>query len=150
MLEFTQIEHNSSSYRDLVRFRRRILRAPLGLDFTPQQLEGEQADIHIGVYSRGELVGCAVLTLVDNSNSAIVKLRQMAVDPDHQGRGIGTQIVNFAEKLSAQRGYRETYPTRARNRGALLRKSRLRREGRNFYGSDDTSPKNGQATSGLT
>jgi predicted GNAT family N-acyltransferase len=59
------------------------------------------------VYSRGELVGCAVLTLVDNSNSGIVKLRQMAVDPDHQGRGIGTQIVNFAEKLSAHRGYRE-------------------------------------------
>ncbi len=107
MLEFAQIHYNSSRYRDPVEFRRRILRAPLGLDFTPEQLAEEQADIHIAAYLDGELVGCVVLTAVDGSHSSVVKLRQMAVDPGHQGRGVGVQIVAFAEKLAADRGYRE-------------------------------------------
>jgi len=107
VLEFVQVEYNSSRYRDLVEFRRRILRTPLGLDFTPQQLAKEQADIHIASYLDGELVGCVVLTAVDGSHGSVVKLRQMAVDPDRQGRGIGGQIVSFAEKLAAKRGCRE-------------------------------------------
>ena len=107
MLEFAAIDANSSRYRDLVEFRRRILRRPLGLDFTPEQLAEEQGDIHIAVYLDGEPVGCVVLTAVDGSHGAVVKFRQMAVDPDHRGRGIGAQIVAFAEKLAAERGYRE-------------------------------------------
>ena len=106
-MEFVQIDYDSSRYCDLVNFRRRVLRAPLGLDFTPQQLAMERADIHVAAYLHGELVGCAILTAADDSYGRTVKLRQMAVDPDHQGRGIGTQIVNFAEALSAERGYRE-------------------------------------------
>lgn len=107
VFELAQIDANSSRYRDLVEFRRRILRTPLGLDFTPEQLAKEQADIHIAAYLDGELVGCVVLTAVDGSQGSVVKLRQMAVDLDRQGRGIGAQIIAFAEKLAAERGYRE-------------------------------------------
>jgi predicted GNAT family N-acyltransferase len=107
VLEFAQIDTNSSRYCDLVAFRRRILRAPLGLDFTPEQLAKEQADIHLGGYSQGRLVACVVLTGVDGSHGSQVKLRQMAVDPDFQGRGIGARLLAFAEKVSAERGYRE-------------------------------------------
>jgi hypothetical protein len=70
VLEFAQIDANSSRYRDLVEFRRRILRRPLGLDFTPEQLAEEQADIHIAAYLDCELVGCVVLTAVDGSQIA--------------------------------------------------------------------------------
>ena len=107
MLEFAQIDANSSGYRDLVEFRRRILRTPLGLDFTPEQLAKEQADIQIGAYLDGQLVGCAVLSAVDESHGLVVRLRQMAVDPDRRGRGVGAEILAFAEKLAAERGYRE-------------------------------------------
>ena len=106
MLELARIDRNSARYRALVEFRRRILRTPLGLDFTPQELVKEQADIHIAAYLDGELVGCVVLTAVDTSNG-VVKLRQMAVHPDHQGCGIGAQIVCFAEELAAERGFRK-------------------------------------------
>ncbi len=30
----------------------------------------------------------------------------MAVDPDHQGRGVGAEIVVFAGALAAERGFR--------------------------------------------
>jgi GNAT superfamily N-acetyltransferase len=104
VLEFAQIDCGSDRHRELVAIRRLILRKPLGLDFTPRELAEEQADIHIGAYFAGELVGCVVLTAVDSS---VVRLRQMAVHPDHQGRGIGAQIVSFAEALAAERGYRD-------------------------------------------
>ena len=105
-MEFARIEHNSNRYRDLVALRRRVLRSPLGLDFTEEQLEKERADIHIAAYLQGKLVGCVVLT-ADKSHGSLVKLRQMTVDPDHQGRGIGKRLVTFAEGLSAEMGYRE-------------------------------------------
>ena len=31
----------------------------------------------------------------------------MTVDPGHQGRGVGKRLIAFAEKLSAEMGYRE-------------------------------------------
>jgi predicted GNAT family N-acyltransferase len=107
LLEFARVEHNSARYRDLVALRRRVLRTPLGLDFTPEQLEEERADVHIAAYSQGELVACVALRAADKSHGAPVKLRQMAVDPDHQGLGLGKRLVVFAEKLAAEGGYRE-------------------------------------------
>jgi predicted N-acetyltransferase YhbS len=107
VLEFAQIDAGSSRYRELVDLRRRILRTPLGLDFAPEQLAKEQADTHIAAYLDGRLIGCVILTGVEGSDGSVVQLRQMAVDPGHQGRGIGAEIVAFAEKLAAERGYRE-------------------------------------------
>ena len=104
MLELGEVDYGSERYRELVALRRRILRTPLGLDFTAEQLAAERADIHIAAYLEGELVGCVVLTAVDGST---VKLRQMAVVPDLQGRGLGARIVAFAERRAAERGCRQ-------------------------------------------
>ena len=104
VLELGEVDYGSNLYREVVALRRHILRTPLGLDFTAEQLWAERADFHIAAYLDGELVGCVVLTPVDEST---VKLRQMAVRSDHQGRGLGARIVAFAERLAAQRGCRE-------------------------------------------
>jgi predicted N-acetyltransferase YhbS len=106
VLEFMQVEHDSSRYRDLVELRRRVLRIPLGLDFTARQLAEEKEDIHIAAYWDGELVGCVLLRAVDAPHGAVVQLRQMTVDPEHQGRGIGAKILAVAEELAAERGFR--------------------------------------------
>lgn len=106
VLEIAEVEYNSDRYRDVVNLRRRVLRTPLGLDFTSEQLAEERADVHLAARLGGELVGCAILSPVDSSQG-VVKLRQMAIDPDHQGRGIGAQIVAFAEQLATARGHRQ-------------------------------------------
>lgn len=104
MLEIAQIDYGSGHYRDAVKLRRRVLRRPLGLDFTDEQLAQERVDTHIAAYLDGELVGSLILTKLDGS---VVKLRQMVVRPDRQGRGLGARMVAFAEKLVAERGCRE-------------------------------------------
>jgi predicted GNAT family N-acyltransferase len=96
------IKHGTPEYDDLVELRREILRRPLGLVFTPEQLAQEKNEIHVGAYENGALVGCCVLTPVDNNT---IQLRQMAVAQNVQTKGIGKKIIAFAEKISKEKGY---------------------------------------------
>lgn len=98
-----QIQHNSAEYRQMVALRYEILRKPLGLEFKPEELEREKDDILIGSFDEDELLGCCLLTRLDKET---VKLRQMAVQNNLQGKGIGELIVHFAENLARDRGYR--------------------------------------------
>ena len=108
MLEFARIEHNSDRYRDLVALRRRVLRAPLGLDFTSEQLEKERDDVHIAAYLQDRLVACVSLTAADvNRMDRLSGCGKWRLIPDHQGRGVGKRIIAYAERLSAEMGYRE-------------------------------------------
>jgi len=98
------IAHNSPQYDEMLTVRRRILRAPLGLDFTPEQLAGEKDDVLVAAYSDGVIVGCLVLTAEEGGR---VHMRQVAVDAAMQGRGIGSEMVAFSEQVAAEYGYKE-------------------------------------------
>ncbi len=84
--------------------RRRVLREPLGLSFTTSELEAEISDFHIGFFHLNDLQGC--LILVPQSRT-VIKMRQVAVEPEAQGQGIGRRLIEFAEDFSIRRGYRE-------------------------------------------
>ena len=71
------IEHGTPEYQKMVKLREDILRKPLGLGFTTNELEQEK----------------------------IVRLLQMAVLNDLQGKGIGRAIMHFAENIARDRGY---------------------------------------------
>jgi predicted GNAT family N-acyltransferase len=88
------IPHGSPDYAAAVNLRRAILRTPLGLDFTPAQLAAEAGDIHLAAFAEGELAGTVLLTDYD---AQTMKLRQMAIDEAHQGKGIGAQLLAAAE-----------------------------------------------------
>ncbi|MCU0396331.1 MAG: GNAT family N-acetyltransferase [Chitinophagaceae bacterium] len=99
-----QIEHGSTRYQQMVQLREEILRRPLGLSFTPEQLEAEKDDILIGAFDEGKILGCCILTEVAPDT---VKLRQMAVSNKLQHMGIGYTIMQFAENLARDKGYRK-------------------------------------------
>jgi amino-acid N-acetyltransferase len=50
----------------------------------------------------GRVVGCVHL---DEYSPSLVEVRSLAVDPAHQGRRIGTSLVNAAEELARGREY---------------------------------------------
>ena len=96
------VEYGSPNYRACVELRNTILRRPLGLILTPEQIQTEADDIHIGYLKDSLLVGCVVLTPL---SSLHVRLRQMAVHPAFRGRGIGTALVSYSEQDVRTRGF---------------------------------------------
>jgi len=97
------VAHASPEYWETVELRRRILRTPLGLDFTPGELANEVADFHVAGFDQNRLVGCLVLTPLDGVD---IKMRQVAVDDRIQRRGIGTGLVAFSESFARSHGFR--------------------------------------------
>jgi predicted GNAT family N-acyltransferase len=97
-----QIDHNSDFYKSCVALRYEVLRKPLGLNFTEEELDAESHDIHIACIDDDEVLGCCVLSKLDDQ---ILRLRQMAVSTKSQGKGIGESIMLFAKKLALDKGY---------------------------------------------
>src|SRR5436190_5029152 len=87
-----QIDHGSKEYQQMVKLRYEIMRKPLGLSFSPEELAKEKNDILICAFDEDELMGCCILTKM---NDGCVRLRQMAVQKNMQGKGIGESMVTF-------------------------------------------------------
>ena len=100
-----QIYHGSKEYQQMVALRMEILRKPLGLSFTPDELAKEKEDILIGAFDEEKLLACCLLTKTDESKC--LKLRQMAVQNNLQGKGIGASMMNFAELVARDKGYKK-------------------------------------------
>jgi len=98
-----QIDHGSKEYRQMVELRNEILRKPLGLSFKKEELTREKDDILIGAFEEDKMLGCCLLTKVDKDN---VRLRQMAVQNNLQGKGIGAAMLNYAENVARDAGYK--------------------------------------------
>jgi ribosomal protein S18 acetylase RimI-like enzyme len=98
------IDHGSREYQQMVHLRNEILRRPLGLQFTPEELEKEKEEILIGAFEEEKMLGCCML-IVEAPDS--VRLRQMAVLNNLQGKGIGRALMQFAENIARDRGFQK-------------------------------------------
>ena len=97
------IDHGTKEYQQMVKLRDDILRRPLGLSFSSEELENEKDNILIGAFEDGNILACCMLV---EERSDIVKLRQMAVLNVVQGKGIGRALMQFAENLARDHGYK--------------------------------------------
>ena len=98
-----QIYHGSKEYDQMVKLRYEIMRKPLGLNFDEEELKREKDDILIGAFEEEVIIGCCLLTKID---SHCTRLRQMAVQKSRQGMGIGESMMQFAENIARDRGFR--------------------------------------------
>jgi predicted GNAT family N-acyltransferase len=97
------IDHGTKEYQQMVKLRDDMLRKPLGLSFSPKELEEEKDNLLIGAFEDGNILGCAMLV---EEKPHVVKLRQMAVLNYVQGKGIGRALMQFAENLARDHGYK--------------------------------------------
>ena len=96
------IDHGTKEYQQMIKLREDILRKPLGLAFTPDELENEKENLLIGAFEDGQILGCCMIV---EENPGMAKLRQMAVLNALQGKGIGRALMQFAENLARDHGY---------------------------------------------
>ena len=99
-----QIDHGSTEYMQMVELRNEILRKPLGLTFAHDELGREKEDILIGAFEEDRILGCCLLT---KEGAKAVRLRQMAVQNSVQGKGIGATMMNYAENVARDSGYKK-------------------------------------------
>lgn len=111
MISIALIEYGSELYQESVDLRQRILRDPIGLKFTGENLATDANEIHIAATDGSSLVG---ILLLRHINDDVVKMRQVAVDQTQQNKGIGKMLVAFAEDLAKNMGY-STMELNARN-----------------------------------
>jgi GNAT superfamily N-acetyltransferase len=97
------VTHGSAAYWAAVELRDSIMRKPLGLTFSPEELAAETDSRHFACYCGDRLVGCLVLRPREGGD---VQMRQVAVVADAQRRGIGRAMVEHSEAWARKAGYR--------------------------------------------
>ena len=102
-MNIIEIEFATPEYDETVNLRDSILRKPLNLSFSEEELAEEYTDIHLAAYDAAWILrGCLVLT---PKSENVIKMRQVAVDSDAQGTGIGRALVEKSEIVARSRGY---------------------------------------------
>ena len=97
------VEYNSELQKKSVELRYEVLRKPLGLVYTTEQLAAESDEIHIVAVLADSVVGVVVLKKIDTD---ILKMRQVAVADEYQKSGIGKQMVQFSEQFALENGFK--------------------------------------------
>lgn len=128
------IEQGSPEHEAALELRRRVLREPLGLsDFAPNEWELEARAIALGCFligrepERAVLVGTLLLQPGATASPApadpargnptqsnpvlgnAVRMRQVAVEPAWQGRGVGRLLVEAAEEWCHANGAQDVF-----------------------------------------
>lgn len=96
------VSHNSALYWKAVDLRTKILRIPLGLKFTQEELLKENDQLHFVCVQNEEVIAALSLKPLSSTN---MKMRQVAVDDTVQKTGIGKKLVTFSEDYARNNGY---------------------------------------------
>ncbi len=99
------IDFGSPACDELLRLRDQILRKPLGLEFTAEDIAEEYKDIHLVCYDLAmNMKGGLLLSPKDKGQ---IKMRQVAVSEDIQRQGIGALLVEKSEEIALEQGFKK-------------------------------------------
>ena len=103
-MTFREIVHGSEDYERELRLRDDVLRRPLGLSLADEDLTKESRHLHFGLFDGStDLLACVVAVPLSPTEA---RIRQMAVSPLQQGRGLGRRLMDELERDLHGRGFR--------------------------------------------
>ncbi len=94
----------SALYQQALALREAVLRSPLGLELSEEELEDDKLRTHFCAVEGGEVVACVSLKPLEGG---ILQLKQMAVAEERRLEGIGAALVARAEAWAGESGRRE-------------------------------------------
>ncbi|HAS54218.1 MAG TPA: GNAT family N-acetyltransferase [Nitrospiraceae bacterium] len=100
MIRYRRISVHDPEYAGEKELRHRVLRRPLELALSEEDLRGEASQVHIVAQDdAGKVVGCLLVLFSDER----AKVRQLAVDAAYQGRSVGRTLMQLAEEAVRER-----------------------------------------------
>lgn len=103
MISYCQISTHDPEYALEKELRNRVLRLPLGINLSELDVRDEDEQAHlVAVNGRGQVIGCVLVAFSGNA----AKVRQLAIDDDYRGRGIGAELMRRAEQAILARNIR--------------------------------------------
>jgi predicted GNAT family N-acyltransferase len=104
LIYISEIEFATPAYDQSIQLRYEILRQPLGLDFSVEELSAEYDSHHLACYQMvdEDIIGILVLKPIDDQ---VVKMRQVAVRSDMQEHGIGRLMVAESERFAKSKNF---------------------------------------------
>ena len=99
----SRIDINDAKYPQVYNLREEILRKPIGLSLKHENLSADAQNAILIAEHEGAVVGCVMLYPIADEEK--IKLRQMAVYDEWQGKGIGKLLVDAAEAYAKEKGY---------------------------------------------
>ena len=99
---FREISFGSDQYQRACALRDEVLRAPLGLPLSEDDLNGEADQLHFGLFDADELAACVTAIALTADHA---KIRQTAVAAAYQRQGLGRRIMAQLEAALAARGF---------------------------------------------
>lgn len=99
-----QIAFGTPEFDEALRLRDEVLRKPLNMQFDPEDIAKEYDSYHLACYHNvtNELAAFLILKPIGDK---ILKMRQVAVDPSLQSKGVGTFLIKESEKFGKRYGY---------------------------------------------
>ncbi len=101
-VEIQIVAFGSTIYEQTITLRDDVLRKPIGLAYTPDQLALEHDEVHIAAVLNGNVIG---VLLLRKGEYRVLKMRQVAVATTFQRCGIGRKLVVFAEKYAKENNF---------------------------------------------
>jgi predicted GNAT family N-acyltransferase len=101
-LTIREVAHGSPEYWETAELRNCVLRKPIGLQFSAEDVEAEKRYRHLACYCGDKLVACLMLDPLEDGD---IRMRQVAVAADLQQQGIGTFLVKYSESWARNAGF---------------------------------------------
>lgn len=102
---FKVCDYGSPEYAKILSLRNNVLRNPLGLSFSKEDLAKEKAYIHVGCFKGSDLYATAMLV----PQGKTLKVQRVAVKPGFQGEGLGTYLMKYCEQYALAQGFQEVF-----------------------------------------
>lgn len=97
-----EVFFNTPEYESELELRDKVLRKPLGMNISDDNLEIEINDYHICSLIDSKVVGTLLLR---KFNSSTLQMKQVAVDKSFRNKNIGRNLISFAENFAKDNGF---------------------------------------------
>ena len=105
-MQVRQVPFASELYHQLCDLRNSELRLPLGLVQDSKDLEGEEQQIHFGIFKDNHPIACMILVPQGDDK---LKMRQVCVAKAYQSSGLGKKLLLAAEAFAKAQGLSQLY-----------------------------------------